>query len=148
MKKLIFAMALAAGAVAFAAEEKKDQYDIRPEATSESAPAAVDWQNANDAKIREATEPDVLAAFVASPAAADALLAQVKPAYASDPLVLTQIAAVTQWTMLSDPYFLFFWKPLPSEGRKIWTAALKRRIAEAKDDYIRIFCRQQLDLCK
>ena len=79
---------------------------------------------------------------------ATALLGKVKPAYESDPLVLTQIAAVTQWVMTDDPCFLCFWKPSPSAGRKVWTEALVRKIAESKDDYIRTFCRQQLDLCK
>ena len=145
MKKLIFAMVVAVAACAFA----KDQYDIRPDAAkAASAPTAVEWQNKNDAAIAAATEPDVLAAFVADAAAADALLAKIGSAYEGDPIVLTQIAAVTQWVMLPDPCFLFFWKPSPSAGREVWTAALVRKIAEAKNDYIRTFCRQQLDLCE
>ena len=148
MKRLVFAVALAAGAVVFAEEAQKDQYDIRPEATSESAPTAVDWQNAHDAEIRAATEPDVLAAFVADAAAADALLSKIGPAYDGDPLVLTQIAAVTQWVMMPEPCWLCFWKPSPAKGRVVWNLALARKIAESKDDYIRTFCRQQLDLCE
>ena len=115
---------------------------------SAKSPFAVGWSQAHDAEIKAATEEDVLAACVADDASAVALLGKIKPAYESDPLVLTQIAAVTQWVMTEDPCFLFFWKPSPSDGRKVWAEALARKIAESKDDYIRTFCRQQLDLCK
>ena len=170
MKKLIFAMMMAAGAVAFAAEtkpaavqpaaakpvaEKPKYVDPNPFAgygaamkDSAASPFAVGWSQAHDAEIKAATEEDVLAACVADAGSASALLGKIKPAYESDPLALTQIAAVTQWVMTDDPCFLFFWKPSPSDGRKIWTEALARKIAESKDDYIRTFCRQQLDLCK
>ena len=159
MKKLIFAMVMAAGAVAFAAEtkpaEKPKYVDPNPFADyklamkdSEKSPFAVGWSQAHDAEIKAATEEDVLAACVADAASAAALLGKIRPAYESDPLVLTQIAAVTQWVMTEDPCLLCFWRPSPSAGRKIWTEALVRKIAESKDDYIRTFCRQQLDLCK
>ena len=165
MKKLIFAVVMAAGAMAFAAEtkpavakpaaEKPKYVDPNPFADygvamtdSAKSPFAVGWSRAHDAEIKAATEEDVLAACVADAASAAALLGKVKPAYESDPLVLTQIAAVTQWVMTDDPCFLCFWKPSPSAGRKVWTEALARKIAESKDDYIRTFCRQQLDLCK
>ena len=145
MKKLIFAMMVAVAACAFA----KDQYDIRPDAAkATAAPTAVEWSKANDAKIAAATADAVLAAFVADAAAADALLDKIGPAYAGDPLVLTQIAAVTQWTMLPDPWYCLFWDGPHAAGRAVWTAALTRKIAQAKDGYIRTFCRQQLDLCK
>ena len=170
MKKLIFAMVAAAGALAFAAEtkpvaakpaaakpaaEKPKYVDPNPFADygvamrdNAKSPFAVGWSQAHDAEIKAATEEDVLAACVADAASAAALLGKIKPAYESDPLVLTQIAAVTQWVMTDDPCFLCFWKPSPSAGRKVWTEALVRKIAESKDDYIRTFCRQQLDLCK
>ena len=170
MKKLIFAMVMAAGALAFAEEtkpaetkpaaaakpvEKPKHVDPNPFAEygvamkdSAKSPFAVGWSQAHDAEIKAVTEEDVLAACVADAASAAALLGKIKPAYESDPLVLTQIAAVTQWVMTEDPCFLFFWKPSPSAGRKVWTEALARKIAESKDDYIRTFCRQQLDLCQ
>ena len=145
MKKLIFSLMVAAAACAFA----KDQYDIRPDAAkATAAPTAVEWQKKNDAQIAAATADAVLAAFVADAAAADALLAKIGPAYAGDPLVLTQIAAVTQWTMLSDPWYCLFWDGPHAAGRAVWTDALTRKIAQEKDIYIRTFCRQQLDLCK
>ena len=160
MKKLIFAMVLAAGSLAFAAEtkpavEKPKYVDPNRFASygaamkdSPEAPFAVGWSQAHDAEIKAATEEDVLAACVADAESASALLGKIGPAYESDPLVLTQIAAVTQWVMTDDPCFLCFWKPSPSAGRKVWTAALAHKIAESKDEYVRIFCRQQLDLCK
>ena len=153
------ALVLAAGVVAFAAETKPAEkpkyvdpnkfanYELAMQ-DSPKAPFAVGWSQAHDAEIKAATEEEVLIACVADAASAAALLGKIKPAYESDPLVLTQIAAVTQWVMTEDPCFLFFWKPSPSAGRKVWTEALARKIAESKDDYIRTFCRQQLDLCK
>lgn len=165
MKKLIFAVVMAAGAVAFAAVTKPvadakpverpkyvdpNPFAGYPEAMKDSpkAPFAVGWSRQHDAEIAAATSEEVLAARVESAESAAALLAKVKPAYETDPLTMIQIAAVTQWVMTDDPCFLLFWKPAPSEGRKVWTAALARKIAESKDDYIRTFCRQQLDLCK
>ena len=143
-KLLISALLSMAVAGAFA----KDQYDIRPEAAKAAvAPTAVEWQNKNNAQLEAATADEVLAAFVVDAAAADALLAKIGPAYAGDPLVLTQIAAVTQWVMRPEPCWICFWKPSPAKGRAVWTLALARKIAQEKDVYIRTFCRQQLDLC-
>ena len=169
MKKLIFAMVMAVGVMAFAAEtkpvaaqpaaakpaaEKPKYVDPNPFAgygaamtDSAASPFAVGWSQAHDAEIKAATEEDVLAACVADAESASALLGKIKPAYASDPLVLTQIAAVTQWVMRPEPCWICFWKPSPAKGRVVWNLALSRKIAESKDDYIRTFCRQQLDLC-
>ena len=143
MKKLfLMAMLAAAGCATTPNEAKKDQYDIRPDAAQAgAAPTAVEWQNKNDAALAAATRPEVLAKFVATPAAAEALLAQVGPAYAGDPLVLTQIAAVTQLVMCPKC------DKAPA-ARKVWVAALEKAVESAKDDYVRTFCRQQLDLCK
>ena len=159
MKRLIFAMAVVAGTMAFAAETNRverpkyvdpnpfSNYDSGMRSTAE-APLVAEWSKSHDAEIAAVTEADVLAGCVESPERALALLGRIGPAYEADPLTLIQIAAVTQWVMLPAPCFLFFWKPSPSEGRKVWTAALSRTIAESKDDYVRTFCRQQLDLCK
>ena len=157
MKRLLIAAvaALALGA-AFADDAKKAAYvDPNPFAdygpamrSTEKDPLAAKWSIAHDAEIAAATDESVLAAFVADAAAADALLAKVKGAYETDPVVMTQIAAVTQWVMLPEPFFLFFWKPSPADGREVWKAALSRRIAGSSDGYVRTFCQQQLDLCK
>jgi len=116
-------------------------------AAEKGDPMAVEWHNQNAEAIEEATDPSVLADFVADADAAKALLDKLQPAYATCPLALTQIAAVTQWVMLPEPCALCFWKASPAAGRKVWVAALEKKIAETKDDYIRTFCRQQLDLC-
>lgn len=102
---------------------------------------AYEWQQANPAAVRAATEPKVLADFVSSAAAADALLAQVGSAYDGDPIVLTQIAAVTQLVMTPGC-------PKAAQARSLWVAALKRAKAGASEDYVRTFCDQQLRLCK
>ena len=135
----IFAGAVVA--LLFAGCATTDQYDIRPDATKDSVPTAVEWQNANDKVLKEATKGETIASFVASDKTADALLAKVKGAYTSDPVVLTQIACVTQLTLCSKC-------PKAPEYRRIWVAALERRIASTQDDYVKTFCTQQLWLCK
>ena len=122
-------------------------YGTAMQSTAE-APLAVNWSRENDEKIAAATEESVLAGFVSDAKSADALLAQLKGAYETDPIVMTQIAAVTQWVMLPDPCFLCFWRPCPSDGRVVWKQALERRISTAMDDYVRTFCKQQLELCR
>ena len=148
MKNLILALFASSLLVACtttkdAATPKKDAYDIRPaEKAGQKAQAqtAVEWQNDNDARLAEQTKPETLAKFVASPAAADALLAQIGTAYAGDPLVLTQIAAVTQLVMCPKC-------PKAPARRSVWVAALKRARAATDDGYVRTFCDQQLRLC-
>jgi len=98
------------------------------------------WQQDNKAKIAEATKVETLAAFVATPAAADALLAKVGPAYTTDPVVLTQIGAVTQLVMCPKC------DKAPA-SRKVWVAALERALKNAKDDYRKAFYADQLRWC-
>ena len=133
--KMLLGMFMAAALVGCA---PTDQYDIRPDEKDDGIPTAVAWQNANEAMIADATNPETLRAFVASDAAADALLAQLKGAYRTDPFVMTQIGGVTQQVL----------SPKAPACRKTWVAALERRIASSDDDYVKTFCRQQLWLCK
>jgi len=124
MKKLVF---LAIAALAFGT----------------FAQSAVDWQNKNDAALKAATDDATLAAFVASDAAAKELLAKIKPAYATDPLVASQIGAVSQWVMKKDatadgPH---------AAGRKVWVKALCETIRSATDDYVKTFCLDQVRWC-
>ena len=128
-------------ALVAATAPKKDAYDIRPDAAADGVPTGVEWQGKNDAALKAATTPAALAKFAESDAAADALLAQIGPAYKGDPLVLTQIAGVTQLVMCPAC------DKAPAR-RKVWVAALERARDGAKDDYVRTFCRQQLDICK
>ena len=132
---MVMAAALVAGCAT------KDAYDIRPETKDDGVPTSVQWQNANDAKLKAATTPEALAKFVESDAAADALLAQIGPAYKGDPLVLTQIGCVT-------PLVLCPKCDKAPARRKLWVAALERAWANTTDDYVKTFCRQQLDLCR
>ena len=147
MKKTLFAfVALTVAAVSLAAP-KKDAYDIRPEDKDAKYPTAVLWSAKNDAEIEAATSDDVLAAFVESDEAAAALLAKVRGAYSSDPLVLTQIAAVSQWVSQPDPCVLCFWKPSRSNGRKVWVNALLSLAEKSDDGYVKTFCLDQLRWC-
>lgn len=102
---------------------------------------AYEWQKKNTDAVVAATRPEVLASFVASDAAADALLAKIGTSYDGDPLVLTQIAAVTQLVMCPKC-------PKAPARRALWVAALKRARASTEDGYVRTFCDQQLRVCE
>ena len=145
MKKMLFSVVAFAAATAFAAGEKI--MDICPEATSEMAPTGVEWENANDAKLAEATSDAVLAGFVADEAAAKALLASVKGAYLTDSLVARQIAAVSQWVMLPDAWYCLFWDGEHAAGRKVWVKALVETAEATTDSYVREFCLDQIRWC-
>ena len=146
MKRLLFALAVAACSVAFAAP--KDAYDIRPEAAKPAdAPSSVDWENKNDAALKAATADEALAAFVADSAAAEALLGKVKDAYATDPMVACQVAAVSQWVMAEDPWYWLCFDGPHAAGRKVWVRALVKTVRESKADYVRTFCLDQLRWC-
>ena len=102
---------------------------------------AYEWQRENPQAVADATKPEVLASFVASGEAADALLSKIGTSYDGDPLALTQIAAVTQFVMCPKC-------PETPARRKVWVAALERTRAGTDDGYVRTFCDQQLRLCK
>ena len=102
---------------------------------------AYEWQRANPKLVADATKPEVLKAFVETPAAADALLAKIGTSYDGDPVALTQIAAVTQLVMCPKC-------PKAPACRKVWVAALERARAATDDGYVKTFCDQQLRLCK
>ena len=102
---------------------------------------AYEWQRANPKLVEDATKREVLAAFVASPEAADALLSRIGTSYDGDPLALTQVAAVTQLVMCPKC-------PKAPACRKLWVAALERARDASDDGYVKVFCDQQLRLCK
>ena len=102
---------------------------------------AYEWQRRDEKAVADATRREVLAAFVASPEAADALLAKIGTSYDGDPVALTQIAAVTQLVMCPKC-------PKAPACRKVWVAALERARAATDDGYVRTFCDQQLRLCR
>ena len=102
---------------------------------------AYEWQQANPKLVADATRKEVLAKFIASDAAADALLAKIGTSYDGDPVALTQIAAVTQLVMCPKC-------PKAPKCRQLWVAALKRARANTDDGYVRTFCDQQLRVCE
>ena len=138
MKHLLFALLAAAALTAHAQLAK--EYDIRPATTAGAAPTAVQWQDANDSVLAAATTPEALAPFRAHPQAADALLARVKPAYETDPLAATQIAAISQLVMRPDRV------TAPAE-RELWVGALLRAAQASQETYRTLFLLDQLRWC-
>lgn len=116
-----------------AARAQKGGYHIPDMA----APRSAQWQADNRAALDAATSPAALEKFLASPSAADALCAAVKPGYAGDPMALTQIAAVSVLVM--------------DKGREaqrcLWTAALERAKKSAPTCDVETFFVQQLMVC-
>ena len=106
-------------------------------ASKKGDPMAVEWQAKNKAALEAATSDKELVCFVRDTASAAALLAEVKPAYATDPLKACQIAAVSQFVM----------RPGWEHARGIWTEALFRAFMTAKEDSVRIAYLDQLRWC-
>lgn len=142
MKKIFLTAVCAAALGAFAGYN-----DIKPGETADKTPTSVAWENANDAALAAATDEGVLAGFVADAAAARALLANLKGAYETDPLVLCQIGAVSQWVMMPEPCWLCFWSPSPADGRKVWVGALLDTAEATQDTYVKMACLDQLRWC-
>ena len=70
-------------------------------------------------------------------ASARALLAKVKPNYGTDPLVASQIAAISQFVM----------RPGWESAREVWTDALFDSFRTATDDIVRMAYLEQLRWC-
>ena len=147
MKRLIFAGVLLMGAVVSAADPNPYSDYKKGMASDKAHPMAVEWQNANDRAIAEATSDETLAACVKDAAAAKALLAKVKPNYGTDPMVAAQIAAVSQYVMRAEPSWWAFWTWFSDSPRDVWTAALVAARDAASDAYVKAFLRDQLTWC-
>ena len=147
MKKLIFAGVVLGGMSVFAADPNPYANYTSGMASDKSHPMAVEWQNANDKAIKEATTDEALAAFVKDAASAKALLAQVKPNYGTDPMTAVQIAAVSQYVMRAEPSWWEFWTWFSDSPRDVWTTALVEARDAARDDYVKAFMRDQLVWC-
>ena len=106
-------------------------------ASKKGDPMAVEWQAKNKAALEAATSDKELVCFVRDLASARALLAEVKPAYATDPLKACQIAAVSQFVM----------RPGWEHARGIWTEALFKAFMTATDDGVRMAYLEQLRWC-
>lgn len=142
-KTLILCAAIAAMAVG-AAENPYSSYE-KAMAPVKDSPMAVEWQNQADKAIADATSCGALAAHVKDAAAAKALLAKVKGAYASCPQDLAVVAAVSQFVM--KPACPKVCPKACAEGRKVWTAALLDVAQTSVDDYVKTFMLDQLRWC-
>ena len=106
-------------------------------ATKAGDPSAAEWQAANKDALAKATSDNELICFVRDGASARALLAKVKPNYGTDPLVASQIAAVSQFVM----------RPGWENARGVWTDALIKSFQTAADDTVRMTYLDQLRWC-
>ena len=109
-------------------------------ANTKEFPLTVNWQDAHKAEVAEATKPEALRRFLASDEAARALLAEVKEAYTTDPIVMIQIGAVSQLVMCPRC-------PDAPKLRARWTDALLKRIGSSQNVYHVMFCLDQLRWC-
>lgn len=116
-----------------------DEYDAAIK-SEKSNPSATEWQNAHAKDIALATSTDELAKTAGDDPLLSALLAETKDAYATDPLVATRIAAITQLAMC----------PRCAKAQELrfrWTKALLEAARDANDPYAKIFLLEQLRWC-
>lgn len=132
-------------AVAAAAAKADDYNSFKPGETDLKAPTAVEWQNKNDRQLAEATSCKVLASLVADASSARILLAKLRGAYQTDPMVMMQVGALSQWVLEDDCGI--FWKTSRKAQRRIWVKALIETAETAVDDDIRMICLDQLRWC-
>ena len=151
MKKLVFTAMIGAVAVSAIAAGKKDPNAFANYgagmASDKQYPMAVEWHNTNRNALETETSEDALASFADSEEAAKAILAKIKPAYATDPMVAVQIAAVSQYVMTAEPSWWEFWNWFSDSPREIWTKALLDSVATATDTYVAQLCVDQLRWC-
>jgi hypothetical protein len=146
MKRILIAFAAAAVLAGCATKNAvRDEYDIKPEAMSEAAPTAVEWENANDKTLAAETAPEALCRYLKSAAAADALLAEIKGAYRTDPMVATKVHAISQLVM--KPGCARQKKCCAAKCRDLWTAALLRAAVASSDPYRTMFLLDQIRWC-
>ena len=109
-------------------------------ASDKDLPMAVEWHNQTAATLAKETEFESLVQYVMLPKNADDLLAQVKEAYETDPMVATKIAGVSQIVMCQK------WDKAPA-AREIWTCALLKWAETSPDGYRKMFFLDQLRWC-
>ena len=155
MKNLMIAMMMVAGACWAAAPAKpapakpaavKEKKFVDPNAyasygpgtaTKAGDPSAAEWQAANKDALAKATSDAELVCFVRDGASARALLAKVKPNYGTDPLVASQIAAISQFVM----------RPGWENARGVWADALFDAFRSETEDTVRMSHLEQLRWC-
>jgi hypothetical protein len=137
MKKLFLAVVLAASAVA----ARADAYDIKPgEASAKAAPTAVVWQGDNAKKLAAAVDCKTIAKLVETDESMAALLAKVKGAYKTDPIVATQIMEISHKVMCTKC------EKAP-KCRERWVAQLVKAAETSTDSYRTTFFLDQLRWC-
>ena len=121
-----------------------------PAASSEddATPLFSDWQTRNEQSLKAALADEEIAGFTGTEAAALGLIARVKPDYQTDPLDACRIAEANHWVMVdADSSWYEFWRAHRQSGRRVWTEALLKSAEAAPDDYVKIFCLEQLRWC-
>ena len=113
-----------------------------------ATPLFSDWQARNEKSLAAALCEEEIAGFAETEAAALGLIARVKPAYQTDPLDACRIAETTHWVMVdAGSSWYEFWRAHRQSGRRVWTEALLKSAEAASDDYVKIFCLEQLRWC-
>ena len=137
MKKLLLAVVVAASVFAVRA----DYNDIKPEETSKkAAPTAVVWQGDNAKKLAAAVDCKTIAKLVETDESMAALLAKVKGAYKTDPIVATQIMEISHKVMCTKC------EKAP-KCRERWVAQLIKAAETSTDSYRTTFFLDQLRWC-
>ena len=149
MKRMLMSLILLPF-VAFSAKEfdyvavaarKTDPKDV-------ATPLFSDWQTRNEKSLAAALSAEEIAGFAETETAALELIARVKPAYQTDPLDACRIVETTHWVMVdADSSWYEFWRAHRQSSRRVWTEALLKSAEAASDDYVRIFCLEQLRWC-
>ena len=138
MKRLLISLT-ATGLVfaALAAEARKDEYELEHEPDLTTEPTGVKWTQDNERALVEATSDAALAADTKDVAAATRLLAGLRGAYATDPLVAFRIGACSQYVMGRNRERL----------RDVWTESLLSEAERSTNLYVTTFCLDQLRWC-
>ena len=149
MKKLVLTTVVGAAALVAVAAKDPNAFASYGAgmASNKSYPMAVEWHNANRAALESKTSKEAIAAFVADEASAKSLLGKVKSAYATDPMIAVQAAAVSQYVMTAEPSWWEFWNWFSDSPREVWAKALLETAASSSDSYVVEFCVDQLRWC-
>ena len=153
MKRILFAAMVAVASAVFADGPAKDPAapfdDYGPAMASDKAhPMAVEWHNANAAELAKLDDAWADKFLEGGKAAVDALLADVKPGYATDAMKATQIAVLTQRVMARFPQpWWKFWASEEHPARSLWASRLLAFAEESKSVDVKLFFLDQLRWC-
>lgn len=157
MKSAVSAVIAAFAAAAFAQEPAKEpaKAAVAPfsdygaaMASNKDYPMAVEWQNANNAELAKLDDAWADGVLAGGKQAVDALLAEVKPGYATDPMKATQIATLSQRVMATFPQpWWKFWASEEHPARQLWASRLLAFAAESNSVDVKLFFLDQLRWC-